>query len=111
MSDIRNYSQAPAQNVLPRTSTMAIVSLILGITTWCILPIIGAIIAIITGHIARGEIRRSEGQLTGDGLALAGLILGYLQIFIVVIPVCVIVILALLGPSIGNVFSNIMLDI
>jgi hypothetical protein len=28
-----------------------------------------------------------------------------------VLPVCVIVILALLGPAIGNVFSNILIDI
>ena len=29
----------------------------------------------------------------------------------IVIPICVIVILALLGPAIGNVFSNIVLNV
>ncbi len=50
-------------------------------------------------------------RLTGDGLATAGLVLGYVQLFFIVIPVCVIVILALLGPAIGDVFSNIILNI
>ena len=36
---------------------------------------VGAIAAIVTGHIARSQIRRS-GE-SGDGMALAGLILGY----------------------------------
>ncbi len=49
--------------------------------------------------------------VSGDGLATAGLVLGYLQIVFVVVPVCVIVILALLGPAIGNIFSNIIMDI
>ncbi|OAM89240.1 DUF4190 domain-containing protein [Termitidicoccus mucosus] len=33
---------------------------------------------IICGHIARGRIRRSKGALTGGGVALLGLLLGYL---------------------------------
>ena len=39
--------------------------------------IIPSILAVIFGHIAKGEIRASEGQQGGDGMALAGLILGY----------------------------------
>jgi hypothetical protein len=34
-------------------------------------------VAIVTGHIAHYRIRRSAGRLTGRGLSLAGLILGY----------------------------------
>ena len=30
------------------------------------------------GHVARRQIRRSAGTQTGDGLAIAGLIVGYL---------------------------------
>jgi hypothetical protein len=36
-----------------------------------------AIAAIVMGHISRAQIRRSGGQKTGAGIALAGLILGY----------------------------------
>lgn len=44
---------------------------------WTLIPIVGAIIAVITGHMAKKEIRESSGMLGGDGLATAGLLLGY----------------------------------
>ena len=111
MSENQNNSQVPSPVTVPPTSTLAIISLVSGILTWFLVPIIGAIVAIITGHKAKKEIRESDEQLTGDGLATAGLVLGYLQIVFVAVPVCVIVILALLGPAIGNIFSNIIMDI
>jgi hypothetical protein len=40
--------------------------------------LIPSILAVIFGHIAKGEIRASGGQQGGDGMALAGLILGYI---------------------------------
>jgi hypothetical protein len=61
--------------------------------------------------MAKKRIRESAGLLTGDGLATAGLILGYLQLVLVVIPICTITMLALLGPAIGDVFSNIVENI
>ncbi len=64
------------------TSTLAIVSLVFGILAWVLIPIIGAIVAIITGHMARGEIRRSGGTLGGDGMAVAGLVLGYISLLL-----------------------------
>jgi hypothetical protein len=63
------------------TSTPAILSLVFGIASWIALPFIGAIVAIVCGHIARGEIRRAApGAIEGDGLAIGGLILGYLHL-------------------------------
>ncbi|HMN35247.1 MAG TPA: DUF4190 domain-containing protein [Chiayiivirga sp.] len=69
------------------TSTLAVVSLISGIVSWLALPMVGAIVAIITGHMGRSEIRRSGGTVDGDGLAIAGLVLGYLQLTLVVLGV------------------------
>ncbi len=63
-----------------QTNTMAIVSLISGILSWFAVPLLGAIVAIITGHMARGQIRSSFGSQTGDGMAMIGLILGYLNL-------------------------------
>lgn len=37
-----------------------------------------SLLAVIFGHISRGEIKRSGGRLGGDGLAIAGLIIGWL---------------------------------
>lgn len=81
------YGNAYAPATLPN-STTATVSLILGIVAWFALPLIGAIGAVICGHIARNEIRQSGGRIGGDGMALAGLILGYLQISLVALAIC-----------------------
>ena len=62
------------------TSNAAIVSLVFGLLSWLILPVIGALVAIIAGHIARGDIKHANGQLEGDGMAIAGLVLGYAQL-------------------------------
>ena len=63
-----------------QTSTTAIISLVSGILGWTALPFIGAIVAIVTGHVARAEIRRNPQTLQGDGLAVAGLVLGYAMV-------------------------------
>jgi len=71
-----------------QTSTLAIVSLVSGIVSWFLLPLIGSIVAVITGHMAKREIRESLGKLSGDGLATAGLVLGYLQLALIVLGIC-----------------------
>ncbi len=68
------------------TSGKATASLICGIFFF-FWPV--AVVAIILGHIARGEIRRSGGRLKGAGTAMAGLVLGYIGVAI--IPVILII--------------------
>ena len=74
----------------PETSGMAVGSLICGIL-FVFFP--AAITAVVLGHISRSEIRRSAGRLKGDGMALAGLILGYVGIS--VIPILIIAAIAI----------------
>ena len=75
-------------NVVTRTtSSMAIVSLVSGILGWTLVPFIGSIVAVITGHMARSEIRRAPDRLEGDGLAIAGLILGYALVVMAVFAI------------------------
>ena len=74
-----------------QTSTLAIFSLVLGILGWTLLPFLGAIGAIITGHMARAEIRREPARLQGDGLAVGGLVLGWLSVAMGVLAVVVFV--------------------
>lgn len=69
------------------TSTLAVVSLVMGILG---LFFFGSIIAVICGHLARSEIRRSEGKLDGDGVAVAGLVLGYLGLAFTLLIVLII---------------------
>ena len=62
---------------LKRTSTLAIISLVTGLLGWTLLPWLGSIAAIVTGHMARAEIRRDPENTEGDGMAIGGLVLGY----------------------------------
>jgi hypothetical protein len=77
----------PAYPPTPPTNGLAIASLVCGIGAFVIG--LSFIPAIICGHIARGQIRRTGEQ--GGGLALAGLILGYVggALFIVLVLVFV----------------------
>ncbi len=59
-----------------QNSSLAIVSLVAGILGWTLLPLLGSLGAIITGHMARSEIRRNP-ALGGDGMAVGGLLLGW----------------------------------
>jgi hypothetical protein len=74
-----------------------VVSLVFGILTWVFLPVIGPIVAVVAGHMARAEIRRSNGQVGGGGMALAGLVLGYLQIALLILAICAIVAIGVLA--------------
>lgn len=71
-------------NSVRQTSTYAVISLVAGILGWSLLPFLGSIGAIIFGHLARAEIRREPQRLDGDGLAIAGLILGWLNVVLVI---------------------------
>ena len=80
--------------VAPPTNTLAIVSFVLGIASYVAVPIIGAIAAVVLGHMARGQIRQTgEG---GGGFALAGLILGYVHLALAVIAIAILVIVVLI---------------
>lgn len=65
------------------TNGLAIASLVCSLVGFsaCGVP---AIAGIILGHVARKQIRESGGRQTGEGLALAGLIVGYLLVSFVI---------------------------
>jgi hypothetical protein len=67
---------------------MATVSLISGILGLTIIPVLGSIVALVTGYMARNEIRDSGGSVGGEGLANAGLILGWIGVGLGVIGLC-----------------------
>lgn len=69
-----------AQWQTPRTCGLAVWSLVLSIVSLICCGVFLAIPAIICGHNARSQIRNSPGALSGDGMALAGLIIGYISI-------------------------------
>jgi Domain of unknown function (DUF4190) len=84
------------------TSTLAVVSLIFGIATWFMLPLIGAIIAIVCGHLASSEIRRAPpGSMDGQSMATAGKVLGYIHLALILLTVAIVFSLFLFGVSFG----------
>lgn len=69
--------QYQAYNANRENNAMAIASLVLGIvglvTMGCFVM---SALAVVFGHIAKGQLRRGQG--TGDGMATAGLVMGYI---------------------------------
>lgn len=69
---------------------MAIASLILGIVC---LGGLGSILAIIFGYIGKRQIDESQGGQSGRGMAVAGIVLGWIGTVLAVVFVVVIIVL------------------
>jgi TRAP-type C4-dicarboxylate transport system permease small subunit len=83
----QNLPPTSNADLLP-TSTLAIVSLVSAILGFTLAPVIGTIVALITGYMARSETRSIPTRASGDGLATAGIIMGWIQVALLVIGVC-----------------------
>lgn len=84
------YGQSPAYGYgygAAKTNSMAVVALIASIAGLTLVPIIGSIVGVITGHIALRQVRTSGEQ--GRGMALAGTIMGWVGIGFLVIGVLI----------------------
>ena len=86
------------QDELPITP-LAIWALILGIAAllFCCLPL--AVPAIICGHLARSRIKLSPGAASGSGMAMAGLIMGYVSVVAFILACILGIIAALTLPA------------
>jgi len=71
----------PVPALPTQASGLAIASMIMGLAG-LLFQILG-IPAVICGHLAFSAIKRSQGRVAGSGLAVAGLVLGYLEIVFV----------------------------
>jgi hypothetical protein len=82
------FGAAPAPQAmapLPQFSSgLAIVSLVCGILVFFTLGLAG-LPAVVLGHLALSHIKKSAGTLKGRGMAIAGLILGYLGLVLIVV--------------------------
>lgn len=86
---------APPQE--PPTNNLAVASLVAGIVGYTGFPVVASIVAIVCGHLARAEIRKTGEE--GDMMAIFGLVLGYSHIAIVCI------VLTLFVAIYGGVFA------
>ncbi|BAU99720.1 DUF4190 domain-containing protein [Aurantimicrobium minutum] len=85
-----------------KTNTLSIVALVAGIVGLTFIPFLASIVAVVTGHMARAEVRRTGEQ--GGGLALAGLIMGYVGIGLAVLVISLL--FAFLGVVIASGMGN-----
>jgi type IV pilus assembly protein PilA len=85
------YAQGATSTEAGTTSGKALGSLITGIFGLVLFP--AAIVAIVLGHISRSEIRKSSGRLHGAGMALTGLVFGYVGVAF--IPILIIAAIAI----------------
>lgn len=74
-------------NTLP-DSTLALISMISGILGFTFIPVVGGIVALITGYMARRETRSVPPTAGGDGMATAGIIMGWIQMGLIVVGFC-----------------------
>ena len=68
---------APGMAQATSTNGLAIASMVLGIL-W--LWWIGSILALVFGYVAKGQIDRSAGRQGGRGMAIAGIVLGWIGV-------------------------------
>ena len=73
---IRYSGMGVSVPVMPKTNPMAIWSLVLSILFLIVLGIF-EIVPIVLGYQARKEIKGSHGYQTGEGMALAGIVIGW----------------------------------
>jgi hypothetical protein len=124
-------------SMTPRNNSKALTSMICGITGWVIwlatlcfnltlgwiitaatlglaslcliplgcLPLIAWLVAIITGHMGMSEIRRTGEN--GRGMAISGVVMGYVGLGLTLAAICVITILIATGASVG-IFDEIL---
>lgn len=121
------------QKAAAPNNQMAVISAVLAATAWIvgglgscitffIFPIasyctgaaffLASLAAVITGFMARSQIKNSGGTEGGEGLAMFGLVGGSLAFILALLGLCLAIVgiagLALMGPEIGNVFSDIV---
>jgi hypothetical protein len=68
--------------VSARTNGLAIAALVLGIV-WVYW--IGSVLAVIFGHVALSQINKSNGTQQGRGMAIAGLVLGWIGVAVLIV--------------------------
>jgi hypothetical protein len=77
--------RAPATQAA-KTNGFAIASLVLGIL-W--LWWLGSVLALIFGYVGKSQIDQSGGMQTGRGLAIAGIVLGWIGVATVIVIIIV----------------------
>lgn len=79
-----------------RTEGTAVASLVLGIAGFVVCPLIPSILAVVFGNQAQRKIS-DDPSLEGEGMAKAGVILGWIGIGLFVVGIAVVILVAIGG--------------
>ena len=95
------YAGYPPRPAKPKTNGLAIASMVLGILSivfFCawFFPVL-PILAVVFGHIALSQIRKQG--TSGRGMALAGLITGYLGLALTVVMIILMIVGTVTSPT------------
>lgn len=88
-----------------KDNNLSIISLVAAILGWTLLPLFGSIVAVITGHLAKKEIRESLNTEGGNAMATAALILGYIQLGIFVLIAIFLILMLVIAGNQQMVYS------
>jgi hypothetical protein len=92
------------------THTLAIVSLVLSILGLIgILPLVGSIGGIVSGKIAQQEIAQNPHMHGGDGMARAGVILGWIGVALAILGACIVILAFALFIPFGIITTSGMM--
>ena len=78
------------------TNVKAIVALVAGIVGVVFVPLVGSIVALVFGYLAKREIDDSEGRQDGRSQAISAIVLGWIGLAIAVVFV----------PMFWSIFSD-----
>lgn len=94
------YPYAPQE----KTNTLAVVSLIASLVGIVgILPFIGSLVGVITGHMSLNQLKRTSEK--GHGMALAGTIIGWVGLGLVILVTIIIIIVIAVAAQNGSTYG------
>ena len=101
-SSTSSAAPASAAPIVP-TAPLAQISLVFGILAICFTPpLVSAVVALVSGLLARREIKRAGGALTGQRMATAGIVLGACSLALFAVAFAVYVLLWVVALSTGS---------
>ncbi len=84
----------------PQTNGLAVASLVLSLLGLVgVLPLLGTVLGLIFGYSARNQIAQSRGTQGGEGLAKAGIIIGWVTLGIWALGICAALIFGVAVPG------------
>jgi hypothetical protein len=88
--------QAPAQ-----TEPKAVVALVLAGASYVVIPLLGAVAALVLARMSKRDIEASGGRLTGAGLLTAARVLAWVNLALCLLAVVLVVAAVILLASVG----------